>query len=507
MDKPGHFSIIPEFDADIISENLKNSLNDIIISDDEQIKRRVTSLQKAYKLLKNRKGYNFNRLVFKNNTDDTIYYTYKRKNKTIYKTIEDVIKDSDKRKEAYRKKKENRRKQTKPYYNTDLISDTDIKERFKNIFGIQKWKEFIEYMEDEKKFSFYDSYIQYNKAGVAVWSPKGGQNKAYMRDSAVFLVSDHIKRGNNGRIIKRILKGKKIRTEISLLFMRILNGRNILTFDNLLYHVMKFSYNYVSIVRTGLSAYKVYKACESLYMKYCRTGEIGIPEHGSANKEHHRIFYYRDKNSKEAQEYVKEYKKSKQERNIEAKVQILQNVIIYCREYSLPLTWQNIAYEYSRQTNRVKDGKVQPISFPTYQRLYKRLYERHNRLTPSDEDREKYRKEYEERISYIENVKIYTKEGQAWHNPTADPDFKNPMTEKKKQDDMDTAKAIYEAKISAGTTDISTERKQQERSRWHSILRNDMTLTYKRFIEEYPEYKETVSENLFKHTKTKLKKI
>ena len=81
------------------------------------------------------------------------------------------------------------------------------------------------------------------------------------------------------------------------------------------------------------------------------------------------------------------------------------------------------------------------------------------------------------------------------------------MTEKKKQDDMDTAKAIYEAKISAGTTDISTERKQQERSRWHSILRNDMTLTYKRFIEEYPEYKETVSENLFKHTKTKLKKI
>lgn len=50
------------------------------------------------------------------------------------------------------------------------------------------------------------------------------------------------------------------------------------------------------------------------------------------------------------------------------------------------------------------------------------------------------------------------------------------------------------------------QHKQQERSIWHNILKNNISLTYKSFIEQYPEYKDSVTEHAFKRIKTKLKK-
>jgi len=504
-------NMVPELDANISSGNTINSLNGIIISDPEQIKRRSLNLKIAHKLLAPYKNINLSKLQFKDVNDDTVYYTYTRKGKTMYKTVEQYIKEADKRKEYYKK---HRPKRARTTINYPLITDDDILDNFKGIYNdIEKWKDFIDYMENDREYHFYDSYIQYNKFGVAIWLPKGPLNKAYMHDSAVFLVSDHISHKKSGEIRKRTFRDKekkKIRTEIAKLFMKILNGHNVLTFENLLYHVMKYTYNYVAIIQSKLYTYNIYKACESLYSKYLETGEIGIPEHGSDNKAHHKIFYYKSekiKNSKETQEYIREYKESKRNIDIDSKITILENVIRYCKDYGKPLTWQNIAYEYSRQLNKVKDGKVQAISFPTYQRLYKQLLSRHNAYVLTDAEKEQLKAEYEEKRNYIENIKVHTlKEEQNWHNPTSDKDFKNPIIENKKKHELDTLRAIYEARTSIEKADIKTERKQQERSLWHNILRDNISLTYKTFIEQYPEYKDSVTENAFKHTKTKLKK-
>lgn len=47
---------------------------------------------------------------------------------------------------------------------------------------------------------------------------------------------------------------------------------------------------------------------------------------------------------------------------------------------------------------------------------------------------------------------------------------------------------------------------KQERSNWHEIIKNDLSLTYKRFIIQYPEYKDKITQTNFKNIKSKIKK-
>lgn len=380
-----------------------------------------------------------------------------------------------------------------------LCSDFE-KSKIKRTFGANvkcyAWYSWVESTQEKYNYTFRTLYVMYNQHHFA---DKFSLNS---QDNRIFDIRDYYIKDKNGKLSKyddqtcyamlqylannpNLPRGYKkdgitsqeICVEYCKLFRWILYGHNELTFENYLWHVMKFMQMTVKINQCGVTPRDVYDMCR---LEWSRT-TYRMPSKNSRhnfNKEHCKRYYIEPGYEKETTVNIIKH---------DLRKQYLALAFKSCRNKNIECNYDNICKEFVLVGGYVKDTSNKKQE-KCKKEMDKLISNYHHEL--DEFMKEYYKYTYEEISHNIETViaKITRKEMkeliEEMKNQNEFKDLIGDGLVRKTHKPHKPHKPHKEYKKG----EERKKSKQQERSLWHSLVKLDMKSkdNYEEIIKQYP---------------------